>query len=156
MLILRRRYFSGTISCKTMASYIRNHPGCRNWKLSINERRVVAQSGDFMIVQRDAFQGGDKKTTAEIVTRFGGDQENVDYFLNTTEERILGYVLLTSQREVRALAEIVHIGATRAGSLEDCSTWSNGCGKQSNIELRLATPVISRRVAAYYNYPHKY
>ena len=92
-------------SLRSMADYINNHPACKNWKILLNQHTQVLQSGDFAIVQRTGFQGGDRQAMVNTITRFGGSQEDIDYILDKVEADTLGYLLSVTPREASAFAE---------------------------------------------------
>ena len=73
---------------------------------------LVARTGDYMIVERRALKGGSREEVANVIRRFGGTQEDISYFLDKSEDDILGYVLPNSYLSAAELVEVVQIGRT--------------------------------------------
>lgn len=94
----------------TLRSYINHHQDYKNWKIYTAECENTVKSGDYMIVERSALKGGSREEIANIVKRFGGNQEDINYFLDKTEDKILGYVLPNSYLSAHELAKVVQVG----------------------------------------------
>jgi len=99
-------------SLSTMSNYIGHHPDYRAWKVHVTNCELVARSGDYMIVERRGLKGGNRDEVAKIVRRFGGSQDDISYFLDKTEDEILGYVLPNAYLSAADLAEVVQVGQT--------------------------------------------
>lgn len=129
-------------SLREMAGYINTHPECKKWKLSIGRcQNAEAQNGDFMIVEKMAFRGGEREGITNIVRSFGGDQDDIDCILDETGERTLGYLLSVGPREAQALAEIIHMGATTPVSPEEILAWL--ASMRQSAKARVAAGDIS-------------
>ena len=98
-----------------LARYIR-HMG---WTLSLEMGQWQLSHGDFVILQRGAFRGGDRKLVIERLRNLGVEQELIDQALNNQMEEIQGYVLSSTEEEAQFVAQIIEQGANTPISPEE-------------------------------------
>ncbi len=114
-----------------MARYIR-HMG---WSLSLEIGQWQLSRGDFVIIQRAAFRGGDKKLVIDRLLNQGVDQELIDQALNNQMDEIQGYVLSSTIEEARLIAQIVEQGANTPISPEEYITLCRQLKKAARSHL---------------------
>ena len=118
-----------------IARYIRH----TRWILSCEMDQWQLNHGDFVILQRGAFRGGDRKLVVARLRSFGVEQELIDRALNDQVEEIQGYVLSSTEQEAHALAQIIEQGATTPISPEE---YTSLCMQLKEVaESRLCNPV---------------
>ncbi|MBW7991716.1 MAG: hypothetical protein FVQ84_17105 [Planctomycetes bacterium] len=98
---------------ETMAYYIKNNPECRDWQISIKTGNWNLKSGQFTIVEKSAFRGGDKQLVVNLLRKFGVNQEVIDDTLDEKNEKVLGYILSPNAEDAKELSRIIEVGATR-------------------------------------------
>jgi len=98
-----------------LARYIR-HMG---WTLSLEMGQWQLSCGDFVILQRGAFRGGNRKLVIDCLRNLGVEQELIDQALNNQMEEIQGYVLSSTEQEARFVAQIIEQGANTPISHEE-------------------------------------
>lgn len=96
---------------QSIAYYISNIPYFHSWMLGIETGQWELKNGYFAIVEKCGFRGGDKRSVADLLIRFGIDESLIEYTLNKVTKKILGYVLSTCEHKASAVAEAVKIGA---------------------------------------------
>ena len=101
-----------------LARYIRH----KGWTLSCEMGHWELSRGDFVILQRGAFRGGDRKLVVARLRSFGFEQELIDRALNDQVEEIQGYVLSSTEQEARALSQIIELGANTPCVASDTQT----------------------------------
>lgn len=98
-----------------MARYIRH----KGWTLSLEMGQLQLGRGDFVILHRGAFRGGDRELVLDRLRNLGVEQEVVDEALNSQMEEIQGYVLSSTEEEARFVAQIIEQGANTPISHEE-------------------------------------
>jgi len=89
------------------------------WSLSCEMGQWQLSHEDFVILQRYACRGGNRKLVINRLLSFGIERELIDHALNSQEEHIQGYVLSSTEQEARALAQIIEQGAMTPISPEE-------------------------------------
>jgi hypothetical protein len=92
--------------------------GHKRWALSFETGQWQLGHGDFVILQKHTFRGGDGRPVIELLLSFGADQELVDHTLNYHKEEVQGYVLSSTFKEASALAQTIEQGAAIFPTIE--------------------------------------
>lgn len=103
----------------TVRRYLRHSPELARRAPGLRVAPAIVQEGQFVVVERTGYEGGSPASLREIILDAGGDEEGVNYAVNTKEEKVLGYIPLTDGEAAQSVAELVHAGATSPVSRDD-------------------------------------
>lgn len=126
-LVINRRLLSKTRlaagddakGLESIAYFLGHHADWKSARFSVRRCHANLQTGGFVLVERRAFRGVEAERVSEVVKRFGGGPDDIDYILNRSEDSVLGYLLTTTEERARSFAEAVHQGATGPARTED-------------------------------------
>jgi hypothetical protein len=107
---------------QSVRDYLLHNQYCRDWALVLRGLGTMVGAGHFILVERSRFQGGSRDVLRDIVVASGGDQQDVEYALNATEEKVLGYFPWNDAEAAEQLAALVDGGATTPVSREEMIT----------------------------------
>lgn len=99
-----------TVELQTLMQYIANLPLCRAWRLRIVNRVTLIEPGVFSLLECTCFKGGRPADIEAVIRRFGGDDEDVHYYLNL-EEKLLGFIPWRDANSAKSVAQLIHAGA---------------------------------------------
>jgi len=134
---------------RSVQSYILHNPHCRDWTLVLRGSGALVSAGHFILVQRTGFQGGSRDILRDIVVESGGDGEDVEYALNVTEEKVLGYFPWNDAEAAEALAALVHGGATTPVSRDEMISALGGFRDTAVDRLRAGDPQAATLAGAW-------
>lgn len=144
-------------SLECLASHLTDHPDYQRLTLSVMPTEVVLQEGHFMIVERTGFKGGNKAGISEILKRFGGDQQDIDDILNSTEDVVLCYLTSATEKDAQALAQAAHAGSVSFLSrdetiafFQEWDKWSAQRAAAGDTKLAEALHEVSEAMVEYW------
>lgn len=103
----------------TVRRYLLNTPELGPRTLRVRVAPAFVQEGQFVLMERTGYEGGTPAELRDIILDAGGDEEGVNYALNTKEEQLLGYIPLTDWEAARSVATLVQAGATTPVSRDE-------------------------------------
>ncbi len=112
---------------ETMARSINANIACKWWKLRQTSCSETVMEGDYTILSRIGLKGGERQTVTELVSAYGGTENEVDYLLNESDDTALGHFLIGREQyggfygwhEARALANIMSVGSQTPISVDE-------------------------------------
>ena len=99
---------------ESLLSNIHNFPPCEDWQLIIRQKNSGVHTGYYMIIRQMKFTGteGVENKIKNIVKELGGNKNDIDFILNSYEEKTFGYFPSNDSRMAEGYAKIIHTGAT--------------------------------------------
>jgi len=95
---------------QTLMHYIANLPLCRAWRLRAVNRVTLIEPGVLSLLECNSFKGGRPADIEAVIRRFGGDDEDVHYYLNV-EEKLLGFIPWRDENSATSVAQLIHAGS---------------------------------------------
>lgn len=105
---------------QTLMYYIANLPLCRAWRLRVVNRVTLIEPGVFSLLKCTCFKGGRPADIEAVIRRFGGDDEDVHFYLNV-EEILLGYIPWRDENSATSVAQLIHAGSTSPADAAEVS-----------------------------------
>lgn len=106
---------------QTLMHYIANLPLCRAWRLRVVNRVTRIEPGFFSLLEYHCFKGGTPADIEAVIRRFGGDDEDVHYYLNVKEEKLLGFIPWRDENSATSVAQLIHAGAVSPADVAEVS-----------------------------------
>jgi len=106
---------------EVLRSYFNNFPLCRKWKFIIRSKPSPVKRGDWMIIENQKFVGVHrvKEKVKKIIKELGGNKDDIDFVINGSGKKIMGYFSLNNPALVEKYIDIIHVGATTPVSYKE-------------------------------------
>ena len=91
---------------QTLMHYIANLPLCRAWRLRVVDRVTLIEPGIFSLLECTCFKGGRPVDIEAVIRRFGGDDEDVHFYLDVKEEKLLGFIPWRDENSATSVAQL--------------------------------------------------
>lgn len=126
-LVLRRGIFTKEViigsddkfDVETVRDYIGYFPQFK--KLTIAESPLKITNGNFAVIYVTLMENteGKRKRIEQIVRKWNGSEEAIDYILNGVEEKLLGYLPSADHGLAKAYVDLINAGANREATPEE-------------------------------------
>ena len=106
---------------KIVASFINNFPPCEKWNLFIEKKRNIVAKGYFILKEITKFINTENKEDKieNIIHSIGGAEEEIDFVINQSNKKTLGYFPINDKRKALGYALLVDIGSTFPAKQEE-------------------------------------
>jgi hypothetical protein len=86
---------------------------CEDWKLIIRQKTSLVRTGCYTIIERMKFTGTKyvEKEIKKIIKEFGGNKNDIDFILNSYEEKMFAFSPSTDSRMAEGYAKIIQTAA---------------------------------------------
>jgi hypothetical protein len=90
-------------------------------KLTVVESPLIIDSGCFVLkhVSRMTGYDGKRKEIEQLVQKWNGGKEVIEWIFTSTEETFIGFFPTSNQRLVKAYTDLINAGATREATPEE-------------------------------------